>query len=490
MGFTESTWYFLPELVLVATLFAVLAADLLAREKEWTGPLALTGVVLSLLFVGLRSGAADAWLFHRMIVHDRFATFFKVIFALAVAATVWMSLGSRELRRVFLGEYYGLLLASTIGMYAMASAANLLMAYLSLELVSLTSYVLTGCLRHDRRSGEAALKYLIYGGVASATMIYGMSWLFGLTGSMDYTAIRDSLASSRENAPAVFIALTLCLAGFGYKIAAVPLHMWAPDVYTGAPIPIAAFLSVASKAAGFALLLRFFYPGLSSLSPGGEWAPPANVDWRQLMLIVSMVTMTLGNLAALQQENLKRLLAYSSIAHAGYMLMGFVTLTDEGLRSVLFYLVTYYLMNLGAFLGVMIVANSTEREDLEGLRGLAWRGGAAPAVALAVFLFSLAGIPPLAGFVGKFYLFAAVIREELYVLALVGVLNSVVSLYYYARVVRTMFLDFPAGGERPVTLDWSNGSLLGILVVLTLVLGVYWAPVKAVADRSVQFLGG
>jgi NADH-quinone oxidoreductase subunit N len=170
--------------------------------------------------------------------------------------------------------------------------------------------------------------------------------------------------------------------------------------------------------------------------------------------------------------------------------MGVVTLSDEGLQAVLFYLVTYYLMNIGAFLSVMIVANSTGREDLEGLRGLAWRGGAAPAVALAVFLFSLAGIPPLAGFIGKFYLFAAVIRQQMYVLALVGALNSVVSLYYYARVVRTMFLDFPQGGEESVVVDWSNGSLLGVLAALTVVLGVYWAPIKAVADRSVQFFVG
>jgi NADH-quinone oxidoreductase subunit N len=490
MGATESLSYFLPELVLIGTILAVFIGDLLVREKEWLGLLALIGVVGSLVLVATMSGVGDTWLFNRMIVHDQFATFFKVVFALATAATVWMSLGSRELAKTQRGEYYGLLLSSALGMYVMSSATNLLMAYLSLEFVSLTSYVLTGYLRHNRRSGEASLKYLIYGGVASGTMIYGMSWIFGLTGSMDYAGINLALAGGGHNALAVFIAVVLCLVGFGYKIAAVPFHMWAPDVYTGAPIPITAFLSVSSKAAGFALLLRFFYSGLSSPGANGQWNLTAGVDWPGLVLVVSMVTMTLGNLAALQQQNLKRLLAYSSIAHAGYILMGFVTLSDEGLQAVLFYLVTYYLMNIGAFLAVMIVANSTGREDLEGLRGLAWRGGAAPAVALAVFLFSLAGIPPLAGFIGKFYLFAAVIRQQMYVLALVGALNSVISLYYYARVVRTMFLDFPEGGEGSVVVDWSNGSLLGLLAVLTVVLGVYWAPIKAVADRSVQFFAG
>jgi len=487
---TESLAYFIPELVLVVTILAVFIGDLFLRQKERLGEIALVGVAVSLLAVSRLSGVADAWLFHRMIVHDQFAVFFKVVFALATLAAVWMSLGSNEVKRTYQGEYYGILLSSALGLYFMATATNLLMAYLSLEFVSLTSYILTGWLRHNRRSGEASLKYLIYGGVASGTMIYGMSWIFGLTGSMDYAAINQALTGGQPNGLALFIAVVLALAGFGYKIAAVPFHMWAPDVYTGAPIPITAFLSVGSKAAGFALLLRFFYPALSQLGAGGQWSFIAGVDWPQLVLVLSMVTMTLGNFTALQQQNVKRLLAYSSIAHAGYILMGFVLLSDEGLRAVLFYLVAYYVMNIGAFLVVMIVVNSTGREDIEGFRGLAWRGGAAPAVAMAVFLFSLAGIPPLAGFIGKFYLFAAVIQRQFYFLAIVGIANSVLSLYYYARIVRTMFLDFPVGGEGTVAVDMSNGVLLWLLTGLTVLLGVYWAPVIALADRSVRFFMG
>ena len=279
-------------------------------------------------------------------------------------------------------------------MFFMASASNLLMAYLSLEFVSLTSYVLTGYLRHNRRSQEAALKYLIYGGVASGTMIYGMSWIFGLTGSSitPRSILRLTTGTSASNL-ALFIALVLILAGIGYKIASVPFHMWAPDVYTGAPIPVTTFLSVGSKAAGFALLIRFFYPAISHLAAGGNWQALAGVDWPQLLLFICMVTMTLGNLAALQQTNIKRLLAYSSIAHAGYTLMGFVVLSDDGLRAMLFYLVTYYLMNIGAFLVVMIVANATGREDIDGLSrpGLARRQG--PGGRDGIFLFSLTGIP-------------------------------------------------------------------------------------------------
>jgi NADH-quinone oxidoreductase subunit N len=200
--------------------------------------------------------------------------------------------------------------------------------------------------------------------------------------------------------------------------------------------------------------------------------------------------MTLGNLAALNQQNVKRLLAYSSIAHAGYILMGFVVLSNDGLRAMLFYLVVYYLMNLGAFLVVMVVANSTGREDIDGFRGLAWRGGWFPAVTMAIFLFSLVGLPPLAGFVGKFYLFAAVIKENFYYLAVVGILNSVISLYYYARIIKTMFLDTPLGTDGEISLDVRNGSLLAILGVVTIILGIYWAPVFSFADRSVRFFVG
>jgi NADH-quinone oxidoreductase subunit N len=311
-----------------------------------------------------------------------------------------------------------------------------------------------------------------------------------LTGSLDYAEINAALLHNAPDQLTLFIALVLMLAGFGYKIAAVPFHMWAPDVYHGAPIPVTAFLSVGSKAAGFALLMRFFYPALSQSGDAGMWQFVPGVEWPQLMLIVAMATMTLGNLAALNQQNVKRLLAYSSIAHAGYMLMGFVVLSDEGLRAMLFYIVVYYLMNLGAFIVVMVVANNTGREDLEGFRGLAWRGGALPAAAMAIFLFSLTGLPPLAGFIGKFYLFAAVVKGQFYWLAVVGILNSVVSLYYYAGIVKTMFLDEPSDSDGEVTLDPHNGSLLAILSVATVVLGVYWAPVFDFADRSTRFFLG
>ncbi len=481
MNTSESLAYFLPELALSAAVLAVIFADLALtgragrRASEWPGNLALLGAGTALvLTLGLRPlgihgllddptihSAKGLWLFDRMIVLDAFSVFFKVLLGLALLAVIWMSLSSREIRgQPNEGEYFALLLSSGLGMFLMASAATLLMAYLSLEFVSLTSYVLTGFLRHNRRSGEAALKYLIYGGVASGAMIYGMSWVFGLTGAMDYAGIAKGVAAlDPASRGALFLALVLVLAGFGYKIASVPFHMWAPDVYTGAPIPVTAFLAVGSKAAGFAMLLRFFH---------FDVPPPLP----QLMSVLCVATMTLGNLAALSQTNMKRLLAYSSIAHAGYALLGFVVFAERGVEALLFYLVVYYLMNLGAFWVVMLIANATGREDLEGYRGLAWRGGAAPALALGVFLFSLAGLPPLAGFIGKFNVFAAGMEAHLYALVVVGLLNSVISLYYYARVVKTMFLDQPTADD--VAMRFTPGELgaVGVLSLATLVLGV------------------
>jgi NADH-quinone oxidoreductase subunit N len=489
LGNVASLAYSLPEIVLGAAVVLLFLLDLVVKRKETLGDIALVALAVVVVLTARLLWGDSAALFNGAVVVDGFALFFKLLLALAAFAAVWMSLGSREIQRNGTGEYWAVLLASTLGLLFMASSTNLLMAYLALEFVSLTSYVLSGFMRHSRRSSEAALKYLIYGGVASGTMIYGMSWVYGLAGSLDFRAIHAALATGDGVALPLFVALLLTLAGLGYKVAAFPFHMWAPDVYQGAPIPVTAFLAVGSKAAGFALMMRFFFTAMAQSAGEGVYQLVGGVDWSQLILALSIVTMTFGNLAAITQlGNVKRLLAYSSIAHAGYMLMGFAVLNDDGLRAMLFYLTVYYLMNLGAFVVVMLVANSTGREDLAGYRGLAWRGGAVPAVAMAIFLFSLTGLPPLAGFVGKFYLFAAVVEKQLYLLAVIGVLNSVVSLVYYARIVRTMFLEQPTGGEGVVVVDWHNGVLLGLLTIGTLVLGVAWGPLIDFAGRSTHFL--
>jgi NADH-quinone oxidoreductase subunit N len=485
----ESLNFFGPELILTGTIILLIVLDLFVRNKRNLAVVAIIGCVASLLSAFDLYSAQQGWLFYRMIVLDHFSLFFKVVTLLAAIFAIWMSFGSSEIKQVYQGEYYTLLMTCALGIFFMASSSNLLTAYLSLELVSLTSYVLTGFLPRNRRSSEAALKYLIYGGVASGTMIYGMSWIFGMTGSLDYAAIQQVMAKGEINKSALFMALIFVFAGFGYKIVFVPFHMWSPDVYQGAPTPFTAFLSVASNAAGLAILIRFFYPGISRVTADGNWAFVSGVEWPQILLFASMITMTVGNLCALNQRNLKRMLAYSGIAHAGYMLMGLAILTNDGLSAILFYIVVYLIMNVGAFLVVAIIANHTGSEDIDGYRGLAWRGAVVPAVCFAIFLFSLTGLPPFAGFIGKFFLFAAVLKEggTFIILALVAVANSVISLYYYAKVVKVMFLDIPEPGDKAVAIAGYNFTLMVPLAILTVILGIYFSPLSQYTTQSLRF---
>jgi NADH-quinone oxidoreductase subunit N len=481
--------FFYPEIFLSGTILLIIILDLLTKNKRSLALLAFIGCFASLIATFDLYSAQPGWMFHRMMVLDNFSLFFKIFALAATILCIWMSLGSNEIKQVHQGEYYTLLLTCTLGMSFMASSSNLLMAYLSLELVSLTSYVLTGLLPHNRRSSEAALKYLIYGGVASGTMIYGMSWVFGMTGSLDYGAIQASLAQIEINKTALFMALVFIMAGFGYKIVFVPFHMWSPDVYQGAPTPFTAFLSVASNAAGLAIMIRFFFPVMSRMVPGGDWTFVPGVEWPHVLLFLSMITMTIGNLCALNQRNLKRMLAYSGIAHAGYMLMGLAVLNNDGLSAILFYIIVYLIMNVGAFLVIGLIANMTGDEDIEDYRGLAWRGAVIPASCLAIFLLSLTGLPPFAGFIGKFFLFAAVLKVggAFVALALVAVMNSVISLYYYAKIIKTMFLDSPNPEAKAVSVASKDFTLLIPLTVLTLVFGIYFAPLLKFTQQSLSF---
>lgn len=469
----ESLLHFIPEILLVVFAAAVIILDLIVkdRESDKVAYLALAGLGCSLIAILISNSIVNINeplnLFFGMIRLDEFAIFFKVLLILATSATILFSLRSEELDVKLKGEYYALLLAVTFGMFLMASSTNLLMIFISLETVSLTSYILAGFLTHSPRSSEAAFKYITYGAVASGTMLFGLSLLFGMTGTGDLTEISEQLplvlASGDVTALGLLIAITFILAGVGYKIASVPFHMWSPDVYEGAPIPITAFLSVASKAAGFALFLRFFYSGFSA--PGIL----QSIDWSFLLAIVSALTMTIGNLAALPQQNVKRLLAYSSIAHGGYLLMGGVLLTSEGLGAILFYLIVYLFMNLGAFYVVILVANESGSEMIEGYRGLSSRSPLI-AGAMVIFLVSLTGIPPFAGFFGKFFLFNAVISKGFYWLAFVGLLNSVVSLYYYARIIKAMYFE-SAEDSEVLSFSKSTFALLTVFVIPTIFIG-------------------
>lgn len=469
----ESILYFTPEILLIVFAAAVIILDLFIknRDSHKVAYLSLIGLGCTLVAVLITNSSiaeSSLSLFWGMIRLDKFAIFFKVLLVLATAATILFSLRSDEIDVRLKGEYYALLLAVTLGMFLMASSTNLLMIFISLETVSLTSYILAGFLTHSPRSSEAAFKYITYGAVASGTMLFGLSLLFGMTGTGDLALISErlpeALAAGDVTGLGLLISITFILAGIGYKIASVPFHMWSPDVYEGAPIPITAFLSVASKAAGFALFLRFFYSGFQAEGV------LQSVDWTFLLAIVSALTMTIGNLAALPQQNVKRLLAYSSISHGGYLLMGGVLLTSEGLSAILFYLVVYFFMNLGAFYVVVLIANESGSEMIESYRGLSSR---APfvAVAMLIFLVSLTGIPPVAGFFGKWLLFTAVISKGMYWLAFIGLLNSVVSLYYYARIFKAMFLE-SSEEEESFTFSNSTFALLSVFVIPTIFIGI------------------
>lgn len=484
----ESLNYFYPELILVCSVLGVILLDLFLRRRERTLTAYLALLGLSISFLGaVKLFPGNKVLFSQMVALDPFALFFKFFFLLSTFLVVLFSMRSEEIKKTDQAEYYALLLAVALGMLLIASAVDLLMIYISLELISLTSYLLTGYLKGNRRSSEAALKYFIYGAVASGVMIYGMSLVYGLTGSTNIHAVGKALFTQDPYPLTLLLATLFILVGFGYKIAAVPFHMWCPDVYEGAPAPVTAFLSVGPKAAGFAVLIRFFYGVLAQPSAEeGLWIPLGNLDWPFLIAVLSAATMTLGNLVAIAQSNIKRLLAYSSIAHAGYILMGFVLLNDQGLKAMLFYLAVYLFMNLGAFLVVIAVLNKLNTEEISDYQGLGWRAPFA-AVALTIFLLSLTGIPPFAGFIGKVYLFAALIKKEVYWLAVVGILNSVVSLYYYAGIVKKMFLE-EAPDSTPLRLSPFYLTLMFVLVVPTILFGVYWAPLVDFTDSCLKLL--
>jgi NADH-quinone oxidoreductase subunit N len=322
-------------------------------------------------------------------------------------------------------------------------------------------------------------------------MLYGITLMFGLTGSTKLVAIREALAGGAAaggNSMMLLVATVLILAGFGFKTAAVPFHFWCPDVYTGAPTPVTAFLSVAPKAAGFAIVVRFFFTSLSNPQGVSAWAAFGWLNWTLLILIVSIVTMTFGNIAALRQTNMKRLLAYSSIAHAGYIFMGAAVLSSEGIQSILVYLITYLFMNLGAFLVVIEIYNRTGSFDVKDYRGL-YRRSPFLAISMTVFLLSLMGIPPFAGFFGKLYVFAAAVKGGLAWYAVVGALNSVIAVYYYARVVKDMIIE-DAGDMSPIRLSWATHALVWLMLLPTAGLMVIWDRVQKLTSDSMRlFLG-
>lgn len=490
-----------PELLLTLVALAVLVWDLLLRGRDsykvgylTLGGLAVTAWLLLQQWRDLGEGGALQRPVFGMLTLDRFGTFFKLFTVGSLAVVTLFVLFDRRERKHGVGEYYFLLLGAALGIFFMVSTNNLLLLMLGLELLSLASYSLAGFHKGDKRSGEAALKYIVFGGLSAGVMLYGISLLYGLTGTIDLGVMgRGSadgssvgLATQFATSPVpVAIAVVLVLAGFAYKVSVVPFHFWTPDVYEGAPTPVTTFLAVASKAAGFAALLRFL--GALFLVEGVEAAVAAYAGRIGLLLaLLAAITMTLGNLSALRQGNLKRMLAYSSIAHAGYALMGVAVMNEKGFSAAIFYLAAYYFMNLGAFGFLLFFEGVTGSEEVDSLKGLGWRYPLVSS-AMVVLLVSLTGLPPTVGFYGKLLLFYQGVDAGYGWLVVIAALNSVISLFYYFRVAKALFLS--TAEEKPRIAQPVLAGLITVLAVFTIVTGLFNRPLQEWADQGPASLG-
>ena len=468
----------LPEFIVTGLAFVVLGLDLfLPERRKWVLPIvAVVGLVVALV-VSLRYlwGVSDS-LYDGVIRVDGYALFFKAFFIALGGVVVLVSVDFVRRNLEHPGEYYGILLFTVVAMMLLAASGELLTAYISLELLSFGLYVLVAYDRYNAKSNEGATKYILLGAFSSALLLFGISQVYGLLGTTRFDEISSALSSADALSPGLILGIALIIAGLGFKVAAVPFHMWAPDAYEGAPIPVTAHLAVGSKAAAFALVLRLF----------AEAFMPVVEQWQMLLIGLAVITMLLGNLVALAQSNLKRLLAYSSVGQVGYLLMGVAALAATGSggvslelshlasNGIMLHLVAYAVTNMAAFLCLAAIYNITGRDDIAGMAGVARR---APLVGLvfAVSLFSLAGLPIFVGFTSKFYLFNAAAAQGLLWVAGIAIFSSLISLYYYLQVVRQLYIE-PAEDAAPIPVPRLTLGVLGVLFAGMVGLGVYPAP--------------
>lgn len=475
-----------PEILVTIFALAILVVDFSLlrdkRDKFWNAIFALGGLAFAgtqlVIFWMARAGLPAYPGFDGRFTLDSFAIFLQIVILVATALVILISMKYLEIEDAHLGEYYALLLFAAVGMMFLAAGTDLVVLFIALELMALCEYVLTGFLRGSRRSNEAAMKFFLLGAFSSGLLLYGMSLLYGISGSTKLGAITMSLQNRPPGDPISWLAMITLLAGLFFKVAAVPFHQWTPDAYEGAPTSITAFISVAPKVASFAILVRLLMAGIR----------PLHVEWQLLMVGVAIATMTIGNLAAITQTNIKRFFGYSTISHVGYLLLGLIAAADgnaDGLTAVLIYLLVYAFMNLGAF-GIIILMRRKDMvgDDLDDLSGLMSR---APtyAIFMLIFLLSLAGIPPTAGFIGKYYIFLSLIETGHYYLALLGVAYAVVALYYYFRIVVVMFMK-KAPDAVPLATSPGLSVALGVALAMTLAIGVYPQPFIVMAREAVR----
>lgn len=482
----KSLYELLPELILIGTGLLVILLDLVVRDKRVLPAVSAIGVGVSLMFTlrGLNvllpmDVTHGLFSVPGAVAADALAFFFRLLLSASALAVIGAS-GDYVQRRMVgaRGEFYALLLFAVAAMMVLTAATELITAYIALETGSIALYALSGFLR-DRRSAEAGIKFLVLGGVSSALLLYGMVILFGLTGSTSYATIGAALHTDfRENALPITLAVVLLVAGFGFKLAAVPFQMWVPDVYEGAPTPVTMFLSVVSKAAGFGVVLRMFHVAL-----GG---PAVTIEWVYIFAALAALSMTLGNLVALRQQNLKRLMGYSSVAQAGYLMMGLAVPNEAGTAAISFFLASYAVTNLAAFAALLALTEGLGSEKISDLAGAAQRSPFL-AFCFAIALLSLTGIPPTAGFFAKLALFGVVLSHGLLWLVLVGVVNSVISAYYYIGIIKAMYVGAPADA-RPVPAGIALGTVITVTTALTVLVGLAPEAVLSAAVHAAPWL--
>jgi NADH-quinone oxidoreductase subunit N len=471
----------LPEIFLSVLAMALLLITVFSPggQKSYLAYISFIGIAATAVLVGAGWGG-HVESFGGSVVLDNFATFFKMTFLVAAGLTVLITDSYMEREGCNHGELYPLILFAVVGMMLMASGTDLMTIFLGLEVMSVTLYVLAGFNRANKKSNEAGMKYFLLGSFSTGFMLYGMALIYGATGTTRLYKIAEVVGQMTQPSTNILLVagMLLMMTGFAFKIAAAPFHMWTPDVYEGAPTPMTAFMSAGPKAAGFAALLRLFLVAL----------PTLQVEWSQVLWVLAVLTMTVGNITALRQDNIKRVLAYSSIAHAGYALVGFAAGNGTGIAGILFYMLSYSFMNIGAFAIIILVAKKGETNgNVSDFAGLGFKRPIL-ALAMTLFLFSLAGVPPAAGFVGKFYLFAGAVQKGYIWLAVIGVLNSAASAYYYLRIMVYMYMKEPTEEFEWIKVTAPVTLALVIAAAGTLIPGIVPSIILEYAQMAIKLL--
>lgn len=463
----------MPEIIMVFAALLILFLDVFTKKKE---PLAMMSILAALVVGYSLFFSQKGITFSGMYIADGYSVFFKLVFLVSLVLSILISIKYLKIQNAHQGEYYSLMLFATIGMMIMASAVDLVALYIGLELMALSTYILAGFIRQSLRSNEAAIKYLLLGAFASAFLLFAISLTYGMTGATNIKEIASYIAANGlTSSPALMVALLMFVSAFSFKVAAVPFHMWAPDVYEGAPTSVTAFMSVGPKAAGFAIMGRVFLIGFASM----------RVELIHVLIPIAVLTMLIGNVIALAQTNIKRMLAYSSIAHAGYALVGLIAGGQSGVASMMNYMMIYAFMNIGAFaIVILLCKDGVKGETIQEYEGLS-RTHPLSAALMLIFMFSLTGIPPTAGFVGKFYIITAALEAGQTVLAILMVLFSAISAYYYLRIVIYMYMREPQTEPQLATSPGLNIAI-ALTAVGVLLIGILPSSLLDMAKQAAQ----